>query len=236
VGIIGMLAARDLGRLIGYSLLMSSGTLLAVIAFGDAGVLAGGLFYLTVSTLAAGALYLLAGMIGPERDDIEEPVVLEPYNPEADGLYTEDDERTVRIPAPIGILSGGFLIAALMIAGLPPLPGFLAKFAMLAPLLQGPAGPFGWAAWLLAALVILSSLFALVALARAGIQIWWADDHPVPPTIRLGEVAPLMLLLAACLLLAVAVEGPFGFIQRTAAQLIGSGPYIEAVLGTAGRP
>jgi multicomponent K+:H+ antiporter subunit D len=222
--------------LTGYSLLMSSGTLLAVVTFDNADVLAGGLFYLVVSTLGAGTLYLLSGMIGPEREAIEEPVVLEAYRPEADGLYTEDDERTVRIPAPIGILSGGFLVAALMIAGLPPLPGFLAKFAMLAPLLKGPTGPFGWSAGLLASLVVVSSLFALIALARAGIQIWWTDEHPVPPTIRLGEVAPLTGLLLACLVLAVAVEGPFGYIQRTAAQLIGGRPYIEAVLDGAVRP
>ena len=96
-----------------------------------------------------------------------------------------------------------------MIAGLPPLPGFLAKFAMLAPLLQGPVGPFGWAAWLLAAAVVASSLFALIALARAGIQISWSDEHSVPPTIRLGEIAPLTALLLACLVLTIAVEGPF---------------------------
>ena len=237
IGIIGMLAARDLGRMIGNGLLMSSGTLLAVIAFHDAQVLAGGLFYMSVSTVAAAALFLLSGMIGSEGGEVsEEPPVLEAYDPEADGLFTEDDERTVKIPAPIGILSGGFLIAALMIAGLPPLPGFIAKFAMLSPLLSAPVGPLPWAPWLLAVLVILSSLFPLIALARAGIQIWWVDEGSVPPTIRLGEVAPVTLLLVACLVLTVTVEGPFGFIQRAAAQLLDPAQYIETVIGTVARP
>jgi multicomponent K+:H+ antiporter subunit D len=237
VGIVGMLAAGDLARMTGSSLLISSGTLLAVVALQNPQVLAGGLFYMAVSTAAAAALYLLAGMITPDGTEaIDEPPVLEAYDPEADGLFTEDDERTVRIPAPIGILSGGFLIAALMISGLPPLPGFLAKFAMLSPLLEAPAGPFPWAPWVLAVLVILSSLFPLIGLARSGIQIWWADERSVPPTIRLGEVAPVTLLLLACIALTFVVEGPFGFIQRTATQLLSPAQYIEAVLGAVKRP
>src|SRR5690606_26483683 len=119
------------------SLLVSAGTLLSVIVFGDASVLAGGLFYMAVSLLGAASLYLLSGLIGPDGGDafLEAPV-LEAYDPAGDGEFTEEDERAVLIPAPTGLLSGGFLICALLISGLPPLPGFLAKVSILAPLLQ----------------------------------------------------------------------------------------------------
>ena len=70
----------------------------------------------------------------------------------------------------------------------------------------------------------------LVAMVPSTFGNWWADEIPVPPTIRLGEVAPVTLLLVACLVLTFAVEGPFGFIQRTAAQLLSSTQYVEAVL------
>ena len=236
VGVVGLLAARDVGRLAGYSLLVSVGTLLGVVAFGEPGALAGGIFYMVVSTLAAAAFFLLSGLIGPDgADDFEDPPLLEAYDPDDDGVFTEADESPVVIPAPIGILSAGFLICTLLIAGIPPLPGFLAKVAMLAPLIEGPPGPTPGAATLMIVLIIGSSLFSLIALARAGIQIWWAESNRIPPTIRLGEVTPLAVLMAALLTLTVLAEAPFGFARRTADQLLAPDRYIASVLGD-GRP
>ncbi|MDX9998751.1 MAG: monovalent cation/H+ antiporter subunit D [Phenylobacterium sp.] len=236
VGVVGMLAARDMRRIAGYSLLVSVGTLLGAISFGDTALLAGALFYMFVSTLGAAAFYQLSGLIGPEGGDaFEDPPTLEAYDPEDDGLLTEDDERAVAIPAPIGILSAGFLICTLIIAGIPPLPGFMAKFAMLGPLLQEPEGPMSGAAALLAALLVGSSLLALIAMARAGIQIWWADPGRIPPTIRLGEAAPLGALLFGLLVLTFAIEGPYTFIQRAAMQALAPSQYSSAVVeGEAG--
>lgn len=230
VGMTGMLAARDLGRLTGYSVLVSAGILLAAIVFRDPAVLAGALFYMVVSTLGAAALYLLSGLIGPDGgDEFDEPSLLDAYDLEPERAFTEDDESAVVIPAPIGVLSAGFLTCTLLIAGLPPLPGFLAKVAMLQPLMSGGL-PAGRAAVVLAALVIASSFFALVALARAGVQIWWADPRRVPPTIRLGEAAPVAALLLACLVLTVAVEPPLAFLRRAADQALDPARYIQPVL------
>ncbi|WP_334163159.1 monovalent cation/H+ antiporter subunit D [Phenylobacterium sp.] len=235
VGVIGMLAVRDLGRLTGYSLMISVGALLGVVVFAEPQALAGSLFYMVVSTLGAAALFLLSGVIGPEgADEFEEPPLLEALDPGDAGQFTEEDESAVLISAPVGILSAGFLICTLLVAGVPPLPGFLAKVAMLAPLLQAPPGPVPGAAMAVAALIIGSSLFSLIALARAGIQIWWAEPNRIPPTIRLGEALPLGLLLIALLLLTVVVEAPFRYMQRTAAQLLEPNQYIEAVLGEGG--
>jgi multicomponent K+:H+ antiporter subunit D len=232
LGMAGMLAARDLGRLAGYGLMVSAGTLIGVFVFSDASALAGGLFYLVVSTLGAAALYLLSGLIGPDGGDrFEAEPALEAYQSEAEDMFTEEDERPVLIPAPVGILSGGFLICTLIIAGIPPLPGFLAKFAMLAPLLQDPPGPLPAAAPVMAALIVASSFFALVALARAGIRIWWAESGRIPPVIRVGEVVPVTALLLACLALTFVVEGPFAFVRRTADQTLDPAQYVQAVLG-----
>lgn len=236
VGVIGILAARDLGRVGGYSLLISVGTLLGLIVFADAGALAGALVYLAVSTLGAAAFFLLTGLIAPEGDDtFEEPPPLEAYDPEGDGLLTDDDARPVVISAPVGILSAAFLVCTLLIAGLPPLPGFMAKVAMLAPMLQGIPGPAPGAARIMAALLIGSSLFSLIALARAGIQLWWAEPDRIPPTLRLGEAAPVALLLVALLGLTFSMEGAYGFMQRTAADLLQPARYVESVIGQ-GRP
>src|SRR5205823_1058928 len=58
-GALGMLGSQKLGHLAGYAVLVSSGTLLAAIGFGQTGLTAGALYYLVSSTLAASALFML---------------------------------------------------------------------------------------------------------------------------------------------------------------------------------
>ena len=238
VGVIGLLAARDVGRLAGYSVLVSAGTLLAALVFREPAVIAGALLYMVISTLAAAAFYLLAGLVGTEtgEDEFEDPPLLEAYDPDGDGLYTEEDERAVIIDAPVGLLSAGFLVCTLLIAGLPPLPGFLAKVAMVASLLSGPAGPLPAAALVLAVAVIASSLFSLIALARAGIQIWWAEPDRIAPTIRLHEGASVGGLLLGLLVLTFVVGGPFDYLDAAARELLEPGRYVASVLGAEPRP
>ncbi len=235
VGLVGMLAARDLARLAGYSVLVSAGTLLAAMVFRDPAVITGALLYMVVSTLGAAAFYLLGGLVSPDGgetgDDFRDPPLLEAYDPQGDSLYTEENERAVVLSAPIGLLSAGFLICTLLIAGMPPLPGFLAKVGMMASLLGDPAGPFPGSGPILAAVLVLSSLLALVALARAGIQLWWAEPERIAPTIRLHEGITVGALVAALLVLTVAVAGPLDYLRATADQLLDSRQYVAAVLG-----
>ncbi len=232
VGVVGMLAARDLGRMAGYSVLISAGTLLAALVFRDPTVLTGALLYLVISTLAASAFYLLAGLVAADGgDEFEDPSLLEAYDPDGDGLYRGEDERAVVIPTPVGILSAGFLICTLLIAGIPPLPGFLAKVAMISPLLQAPEAPWIEAGPLLAAALIASSLFALIAMARAGIQMWWTEGGRIASTIRLHEGLAAGALIFGLLLLMVFVQWPLAFIQAAAVELMDPTIYIESVLG-----
>ena len=80
-GTVGILAARDLTRAAGYAVMISSGTVLAVLGTGSDGALAGALYYLVGSTLAAGALFLLAEILQRGRDPVEaaQPVFADEY-------------------------------------------------------------------------------------------------------------------------------------------------------------
>jgi len=229
-GLGGVMAARDLGRLGGYNLVVSAGTLLAAVAFDTPAITAGALVYLVISTLGAATLFLLAGLIAVERgDEFEEAERLEDYDPADDGLYTEEDERAVVIATPIGVLSAAFLAVTLLVAGIPPLPGFLAKVAILRPLIAEfdslPGVVF-------AILLVASSLFVLIALIRAGIQLWWVESRRTP-AIRLGEILPCAVLLVLCAALTVFIQAPLGYALRAADQLHAPARYAAAVLGEA---
>jgi multicomponent K+:H+ antiporter subunit D len=50
---------------------------------------------------------------------------------------------------------------------------------------------------------MLSGLAALIALARAGVRIFWADAGRIAPRVRLIEIAPVAGLITAGLLLTV---------------------------------
>ena len=236
-GTIGMLGARDLGKLAGYNVVVSSGTLLGAIALQQPAVTAGALGYLVVSTLGLAALFLVAGLITPEGDeDADEAMQLEPYEAlddqaRSDELYAEEDERRVLIPAPVAMLGVSFFACAVLLAGLPPLSGFLAKFAMLAPMLDAPARE---GKMLLFALVIGSGFCTVVALGRAGIQIFWAEPDRRFPQARVTEIGAIVLLLGLCLLLTFVVDAPLGYLEDTARQLHEPANYIHGVLPAPG--
>lgn len=224
VGTVGMLGARDLGKLGGYCVLISSGTLLGAIALHEPAITAGALAYLVVSVLGIAGFFMLAGLMAPQEEtDDAEP--LEPYDPASDALFAHEVERRVRTPAPVRLLAACFLACALLLAGLPPLSGFLAKFALLAPLLgEGPG------AALLFALIVAAGLGTVIAMCRAGIQIFWADAHRVFPQAHAGEMVSALTLLGICLVFTVVVAAPWHYLRATARQVHTSAHYIEAVL------
>ena len=129
-----------------------------------------------------------------------------------------------------------YLMSTLVIAGLPPLSGFIGKFAMLGPLLdpQGlgtaPGTSPGPAGWTLLALMIGTGLVALMALTRSGIRHFWAASERDRPQLHVLEGLPIALLLAACVVLTVQAEGVMRFTTATARALYAPAGYVRAVL------
>ena len=241
-GIVGMLGARDLGKLAGYNVIISSGTLLGAIALQQPAVTAGALAYLVISTLGIAAFFLVAGLLAPEgEEEADDALQLEPYEPMGGdvgsaGLYADEDESRVVIPAPVAMLGVSFLACTVLLAGLPPLSGFLAKFAMLAPMLDAlalDAAP-RTGALALFTLVIVAGFCTVIALCRAGIQIFWAEPERRFPQARVTEVSAIVLLLGLCLLLTVGVQAPLDFLHDAARQLHDPANYIHGVLPAAG--
>ena len=139
-GAIGSLASQDMARLAAFSVLVSSGTVLAAIGMGQVGVTGGALFYLISSTLGLGAFFLLIELVERGREPGADvlAVTREVYGEEDE--LEESEEVGIAIPATMGILGLAFIGCALVISGLPPLSGFIAKFALLTAALNPPAG------------------------------------------------------------------------------------------------
>ncbi|MDT9601058.1 monovalent cation/H+ antiporter subunit D [Sphingosinicella rhizophila] len=232
-GTIGLLACRTLSRLVGFSVLISSGTLLAALGSGEGAVLGAVLFYLVSSTLAIGAFYLLVELVErQETDSVASGMVEAVFDDEYTGAIHpgEDGEVGTVIPATIAILGGGFIFCALLLAGMPPLSGFIAKFAIIHGLLaldhQIPLST-----WSLVALIIISGLATLIATSRAGIDLIWAPTDKPQPVLRVAEAAPVGLLLAICLALMVFAGPVMNYMERTGRSLEDRQGYIQAVKG-----
>ena len=217
-GVLGILAARTLSRVAGHSLFVTSGTLLAVIGTGNAAATGAALYYLVASTLGVGALYLLVELLERAREPGADVLaVTAAAFLGIDDDSTPEEEVGVAIPATMAILGASFVFCALLVAGLPPLPGFLAKFSLLAALLD--VDPVPPAAWTLLALLTASGLAALIGLGRAGVRIFWPAQERTIPRVRVIEIAPIAALLGLCLALTVAAAPAMRYMLDAAAVL-----------------
>ena len=246
---LSILAAQRLERLASLSILVSAGTLVAAIGFGQTAVTSAALFYLVSSTLALCALFLLAELIERSRsanempEDEEEdamPSPLESLQPPK-GINLDDEQKAVVgqvIPWTMAFLGFSFIACALLVIGMPPLSGFVGKFSLITALFNPlglgvePDQPVPITGWVLVALLVLSGMASLIALVRVGIQRFWTPQERPSPLLRLYECVPIVALLSLCVVLSLWAEPLMRYAQDTAASLSDPGAYIEAVLGT----
>ncbi len=210
---LGVMAARGLREQVAYLVLASVATLLVAVGLNGAEALAAGLYYLLHSTLLAGAFFLLADLIRRSR-----------------GAASDRFEAVARMQDGrwLGI---GFFLAAVALAGLPPMSGFIGKIMILDAALAHP-----WR-WLILTCTLTASLLILVALVRSGSFLFYRPQEiALVENVQLGEspkrsalwiigsmlvVAPLLVLYAG---------GVMEFTTETSTQLQQVPKYIEAVL------
>jgi len=230
MGMIGVLGAKRLDRLVAFAVIGSMGMLLSAVAvFTPAGITAA-LYYAIHSTFATAALFLLVDVVRERRGGIG--VRLEQAAPMAGGA----------------LVAGMFFVAAIAMTGLPPLSGFIGKLLIMDAAIDSP---LIWWVW---AVILSSSLVAVVGFSRAGSVIFWkahqpaaeetadaeqseeaevASDPPPPASVLpMIAIGGLITLLVATTIAA----GPINrFLTATSAQLFSPAPYIDVVLKTPGR-
>jgi len=246
VAALGTIGTQRLANLASFAVLMSAGTLLAAIGLAQPGVWSGALYYMLSSTLAAAGFFLLIDMIerwrnaGSSMTAFESagaaPFLAEDLKPLGE-VNLDDDEQALygrAIPAGVAFLGLAFVFCTLLLAGLPPLSGFVGKFAMLSGVMKAPV--LSAAGWIFLALLIVSGFFTLVAFSRAGIRHFWTSPDVGQPMLRAVEVLPVAALLGAALLLTIGAGPAMHHAQATAKELRSPQDYRRAVLTARQKP
>lgn len=208
-GGIGALAARRLQILLGYLVVVSVGTLLAGYAIGTPKALSATLYYLLHSTMIAGALFLLAGLIVKQRGD--------------DGTLA----RGVSLRQPL-LLGGLFFIAAISVAGLPPFSGFLGKVMLLTSVETNSDAAWLWSC------ILIAGLAMVVSLSRAGSNLFWrtsADGDIAESNADGWCLFAVIGLLLISPVLVIAANPVVNYVQATASQLFDLAPYLQLISG-----
>ena len=232
-GAAGMLSTDTAGRMAGYSAVISSGTLLAVIGYGQPSLVTAGLYYLIGSTLAVAAFLLLIELIDRIRTPSAAMLALTMEAWAVDDEEADDSPNEPRgkgVPAAMAFLSVSFAACALMIAGLPPLSGFVAKFGMFHALLNPEGEAVRNTGWTLMALIFVSGLIAIISMLRFGVRTFWATPVVTPPRLHLSEVAPITALLLLSVAMTVQARPLFDYLGRASADIHRPANYIERVL------
>lgn len=245
-GTIGMLAAKHLARLVAHSVLVSMGILIASLGLRIEALTAPALFYLIVSVLTTCTFFMLTGMTDRTRapdpsmsaeDHAAEQVapVYIAYGIKQPSIYDSGDDTGIAIPATMAFLGMIFVCCVLLVGGLPPLPGFLAKFALLSTMLQSVAATGAPATWVLCGAIVFSGFASVIALSRIGMQLFWSVAARTTPRLQFLEATPVAALVLLCFVLAGAADPVTRYLEHAAQSLHQPDTYIRTVLANQSR-
>jgi len=186
-----------LRKMASYLVIVSVGSLVAILSLGTAEAVQALLYYLVHSTLATAALFLLADLIANQRGKAGDRLV---------------NGRKIAQPV---VLGTAFIIVALSIVGMPPFSGFIGKLLLLQAVPQGSAMLWYWS------FLLGSSVLLLIALSRAGsILFWQVSGSDVEARLAGGRRTGALLLLVTASPLLSLFAGPLtAWCQAAAAQL-----------------
>jgi multicomponent K+:H+ antiporter subunit D len=213
IGFIGLLAARGLRDQAAFGVVGSTGTLLVAVSLFEPGAMAAALYYLPHSTLTAALLFLIGDLIARRRPDYGDAITVGPRF------------------AHIGPISALYLLAALALIGMPPLPGFIGKLLILVAATPHPAAGWIWTT------ILATTLLGMIGFARAGSTLFWkcstCDEPMRPAPARVGSMELLPSAVLVAMLAALVLGGGVGvaYMESVSAQLFAPQLYIEAVLG-----
>jgi multicomponent Na+:H+ antiporter subunit D len=213
IGVLGAIAQADVKRILSFHIVSQIGYMVMGLALFTVAGLAGAIFYIVHHIVVKTTLFLTGGLI---------------EHAGGSGRLSRLGEMARSAPV-IAVL---FLIPALSLAGIPPLSGFVAKFALV------EAGTGASRYWLVAVAMVVS-LLTLFSMTKIWSGVFWspAEEPPDRSPHAVGRLGgPLLMILPtatlAALSLAIALlAGPlYAFSERAAVELLDPTAYVSQVL------
>ncbi len=215
-GVLGAVTQMDLRRLLSFHIVSQIGYMLMGLALFTPLALAGAIFFLIHNITAKATLFLISGVI--RRMQGTESLK------KLGGLY--------RTRPGFAML---FLVPALSLAGIPPLPGFWAKLTLIQAGLEIQQ-------YVIVAAALGVSVLTLYSMTKIWAEAFW---KPAPAASAVGtagiepklgrmgwpSMLPIVALVALTLVIGLAAEPIFRLAFAAADQLMNPAGYVAAVLG-----
>jgi multicomponent K+:H+ antiporter subunit D len=211
MGGIGVLASKSLRKLTANLVIVSVGTLVALVAVQTIEATASAIYYLVHSTLVTAALFLLADLIGQQRPNVYDRITAGPAIKQS------------------RLLGCCYLIAGIAVIGMPPLSGFIGKVWLLKSTLDADYAIIFWPLYLLTSLVV------LLAVSKAGSTLFWhhkanETGNDTGKTVHPAQFLALLILISAAPLMSI-FAGPLSeYAIGAATQLHDFNSNINAIL------
>lgn len=204
-GVIGALSTNDIKLIVSYNVIPSIGFILLGIALANESGLSGATYYLMHDMIIKTALFLIAGVI-------------------VYAAGTSDLRKMGGLIHHYPALGWCLFIAGLVLAGIPPLSGFIGKLLLLKGSVENDQ-------IFILIIVLASSLLILYSVMKIFIQGFWGERNPAfkGKSIR-GMLTPIVGLLAVSVFLGVGAEFVYPYINEVAIYLLDPEIYIKAVL------
>jgi multicomponent Na+:H+ antiporter subunit D len=205
VGVLGAIVQNHFKRILSYHIISQIGYMILGLGLYTPLALAGAIFYIIHHITVKTALFLVSGM-------------------------TERASRTQQLSEMGGLLNtypwvaAMFLLAALSLAGVPPLSGFFAKLALLTAGVQQEQ-------YVYVGVGLLGSLLTLVSMSKIFVYVFWGEDKPKRTRVvrQRDLLVPTAFLVLLSILLGLIGEPVFQLTQQAANQLLARETYIAAV-------
>jgi multicomponent Na+:H+ antiporter subunit D len=213
IGVIGAIAEDDIRRILSFTIVSQIGYMVMGLGFFTLAGVAAVIYSIVHHIVVKTALFLVGGLID----------------------HASGSSRLSRIGGMVRttpFLATLFLLSALSLVGIPPLSGFISKFALV------DAG-IADRQFIVVAVSLLVSLLTLFSMTRIWMGAFWSppEDGTPAPAIRTSRgggpalmVAPTAALVACSLAVAAAAGPIYSLSERTARDLLDRDAYVMRVL------
>ena len=210
VGVLGAIAQDDIRRILSFTIVSQIGYMIMGLGFFTVAAIAAVVYSMVHHIVVKTALFLISGLL--ERVSGSSQL-----------------SRIGGLVRTFPLLATMFLVSALSLAGIPPLSGFVSKFALI------DAGVAN-AEFAVVGVALVVSLLTLFSMVRIWMGAFWSPaEEDAPPSAAHARTRPALMmiptaaLVAGSIAVAVAAGPIYALSERTARDLVDRNAYVERV-------